>query len=41
MITHEHSIAQCADKIYHSLDGRLHTGGILNPQPQEVTHEEV
>ena len=41
MITHEHSIAQCADKIYHILDGRLHTGGILNPQPQEVTHEEV
>ena len=41
MITHEHSIAQCADKIYHILDGRLHTGGILNPQPQEVTHEAV
>ena len=23
MITHEHSIAQCADKIYHILDGEL------------------
>ena len=41
MITHEHSIAQCADKIYHILDGRLHTNDILNPQSQEVTHEEV
>ena len=41
MITHEHSIAQCADKIYHILDGRLHTGGILKPQSQEVTHEEI
>ena len=25
MITHEKSIAQCADKIYHILDGRLYT----------------
>ena len=25
MITHEQSIAQCADKIYHILDGRLYT----------------
>ena len=41
MITHELSIAQCADKIYHILDGRLHTNGIVQPQSQEVTHEEV
>ena len=41
MITHEHSIAQCADKIYHILDGRLHTGSTLHSHPQEVTHEEV
>jgi putative ABC transport system ATP-binding protein len=41
MITHELSIAQCADKIYHILDGHLHTDSILNSQPQEVTHEEV
>ena len=26
MITHEQSIAQCADKIYHILDGELRTG---------------
>ena len=39
MITHEHSIAQCADKIYHILDGRLHTKNMLTSQ--EVTHEEV
>ena len=26
MITHEQSIAQCADKIYHILDGELQTG---------------
>ena len=26
MITHEPSIAQCADKIYHILDGELQTG---------------
>ena len=25
MITHEHSIAECADKIYHILDGELQT----------------
>ena len=43
MITHELSIAQCADKIFHILDGRLHTNGIVQPQPQsqEVTHEEI
>ena len=30
MITHEHSIAECADKIYHILDGCLRTeqGGV-------------
>ena len=27
MITHEQSIAQCADKIYHILDGELFTDG--------------
>ncbi len=27
MITHEHSIAECADKIYYILDGELDTGG--------------
>ena len=27
MITHEPAIAQCADKIYHILDGELHTDG--------------
>ena len=27
MITHEQSIAQCADKIYHILDGELRTDG--------------
>ena len=27
MITHEQSIAQCADKIYHLLDGELRTDG--------------
>ena len=26
MITHEHSIAQCADKVYYILDGELRTG---------------
>ncbi|MBQ6839495.1 MAG: ABC transporter ATP-binding protein [Oscillospiraceae bacterium] len=26
MITHEPGIAQCADKVYHILDGRLRTG---------------
>ena len=28
MITHEQSIAQCADKIYHSLDGELFVNGM-------------
>lgn len=32
MITHEPSIAACADKIYHILDGRLRTG---DEAPQE------
>ena len=27
MITHEQSIAECADKIYYILDGELNTGG--------------
>ena len=40
MITHEHSIAQCADKIYHILDGRLYTGTDPQPQQKEETHEE-
>ena len=34
MITHEPSIAQCAAKTYHILDGELHT------QSEEVRHEE-
>ena len=29
MITHEHSIAECADKIYHILDGELRTDAEL------------
>ena len=37
MITHEQSIADCADKIYYILDGELRT----ETQPvQEVSHEE-
>lgn len=28
MITHEPSIAACADKTYHILDGELHTAGV-------------
>ena len=35
MITHEPSIAECADKIYHILDGELQTG------EGEVVHEEA
>ena len=37
MITHEQSIAECADKIYHILDGELRTDAV---QMQEVCHEE-
>ena len=36
MITHEPSIADCANKTYHIRDGRLITSG-----KQEVQHEEV
>jgi putative ABC transport system ATP-binding protein len=38
MITHELGIAQCADKIYHILDGRLHTNG--TPR-KEASYEEA
>ena len=41
MITHELSIAQCADKIYHILDGRLHTNGIPQSPTKEVSYEEA
>ena len=41
MITHELGIAQCADKIYHILDGRLHTNGIPHSPTKEVSHEEA
>ena len=41
MITHEHSIAQCADKIYHILDGRLYTNGIGQSTEKEAVHEEI
>ena len=37
MITHEQSIAECADKIYHILDGELRTDAV---RVQEVCHEE-
>ena len=40
MITHELGIAQCADKIYHILDGRLHTNGAPQNPPKEEAHEE-
>ena len=40
MITHELGIAQCADKIYHILDGRLHTNGVPRNHPKEEAHEE-
>ena len=36
MITHEPSIAACADKIYHILDGRL-----ITEENKEVSHEEA
>ena len=41
MITHELGIAQCADKIYHILDGRLHTNGIVQPDRKEEVYEEA
>ena len=41
MITHEMAIAQKADKIYHILDGRLHTNGIAHSPMQEVSYEEA
>ena len=40
MITHELGIAQCADKIYHILDGRLHTNGVPQSPRKEEVHEE-
>ena len=40
MITHELGIAQCADKIYHILDGRLHTSGIGQSPAKEEAYEE-
>ena len=36
MITHEPSIAACADKTYHILDGRL-----ITEENKEVSHEEA
>ena len=41
MITHEPAIAQCADKIYHILDGRLYTDGIGQSTAKEAVHEEI
>ena len=41
MITHEQSIARCADKIYHILDGRLYTNGIGQSTAKEAAHEEI
>ena len=40
MITHELGIAQCADKIFHILDGRLHTNGVSQNSAKEEAHEE-
>ena len=40
MITHELGIARCADKIYHILDGRLHTHGTGQSPAKEEAHEE-
>ncbi len=40
MITHELGIARCADKIYHILDGRLHTHGTGQSPSKEEAHEE-
>ena len=42
MITHEPSIAACADKTYHILDGELYTGGkpeASHPAEEEAVHE--
>ena len=41
MITHEPGIAQCADKTYHILDGRLYTNGIVQSPEKEAVHEEI
>ena len=41
MITHELGIAQRADKIYHILDGCLHTHGMSQSPTQEVSYEEA
>ena len=41
MITHELGIAQQADKIYHILDGCLHTHGTAQSPTQEVSYEET
>ena len=41
MITHEQGIAQCADKTYHILDGRLYTDGIDQSTAKEAVHEEI
>ena len=38
MITHEQSIAECADKIYHILDGELRTG---DEEKEGGEHEEA
>ena len=40
MITHELGIAQCADKIYHILDGRLHMNGLDRSNAKEAVCEE-
>ena len=40
MITHELGIAQCADKIYHILDGRLHMNGLDRTPAKEAVCEE-
>ena len=41
MITHEPAIAQCADKIYHILDGRLYTSDLAQSTAKEAVHEEI
>ena len=38
MITHEQSVADCADKIYYILDGELRTGS--EPEQEGESHEE-
>ena len=40
MITHERHIAECADKIYHILDGRLHTSEDEAPAREEEAQYE-